>query len=216
MGFNPEQCGLPQDLARFKQKPIRRPIVRQTQKEVELRQWHENNLKRGQFMNLDESQRKKVEEWIKQGLKLSEIQNRLASELKVTMTYMDVRLLVDDLKLTPKDAEPPKPASGMLAGPAGQPSATRPNPAQPAAGTAKPETPAPASGGVSVSVDHLARPGAVVSGKVTFSDGKQAEWYLDQAGRLGLAPQQTGYRPPASDLQQFQMALETELSKMGF
>jgi hypothetical protein len=55
-----------------------------------------------------------------------------------------------------------------------------------------------------------------VSGKVTFSDGNQAEWYLDQAGRLGLVPQQTGYRPPAADVQQFQMALETELSKLGF
>lgn len=166
-------------------------------------------------MNLDEAQREKVAGWIKQGLKLSEIQNRLATELKITMTYMDVRLLVDDLKLTPKDAEPPKPASGVLSGAASQPGpSARPNPEQPAVGAAK-EAPPAAPGGVSVSVDHLARPGAVVSGKVTFSDGNKAEWYLDQTGRLGLVPQQAGYRPPASDLQQFQMALETELSKMG-
>ena len=32
-------------------------------------------------MNLDEAQRKKVGEWVAQGLKLSEIQNRLISEL---------------------------------------------------------------------------------------------------------------------------------------
>jgi hypothetical protein len=69
--------------------------------------------------------------------------------------------------------------------------------------------------GVSVSVDQLARPGAVVSGKVTFSDGKKADWYIDQTGRLGLAPQEAGYRPPAADVQQFQIALEAELSKMG-
>ena len=50
-------------------------------------------------MNLDEAQRQKVVEWIGQGLKLSEIQNRLISELGLTLTYMDVRLLVDDLKL---------------------------------------------------------------------------------------------------------------------
>src|SRR5499427_5545267 len=61
-------------------------------------------------MNLDEAQRKKVAAWIADGLKLSEIQNRLASDLGVRMTYMDVRLLVDDLKLTPKDVEQPKPA----------------------------------------------------------------------------------------------------------
>ena len=72
-----------------------------------------------------------------------------------------------------------------------------------------------APGGVSVSVDTLARPGALVSGKVTFSDGNRAEWYLDQSGRLGLVPQTPGYRPPAGDVQQFQMALESELSKMG-
>lgn len=160
-------------------------------------------------MTLDDAQRKKVAGWIAEGLKLSEIQNRLASELGVRMTYMDVRLLVDDLKLTPKDVEPPKP----------------PAPVTPPAGAApqkpgglkveKEAAPESSAGGVSVSVDHLARPGAVVSGKVTFSDGKMAEWYIDQTGRLALAPQQAGYRPPAGDIQQFQAALETELSRMG-
>ena len=78
-------------------------------------------------MNLDEGQRKKVAEWIGQGLKLSEIQTRIASELGVSMTYMDVRLLVDDLKLTPKDVERPKPSSSPIAaaasGAAGTPTA---------------------------------------------------------------------------------------------
>ena len=66
-------------------------------------------------MNLDEAQRAKVAGWIAEGLKLSEIQNRLSTELGVRMTYMEVRLLVDDLKLTPKDAEP-IPASPITAG----------------------------------------------------------------------------------------------------
>jgi hypothetical protein len=39
---------------------------------------------------------------------------------------------------------------------------------------------------------------------------------MDQTGRLGLVPQQAGYRPPAPDLQKFQAALEAELSKIGF
>jgi hypothetical protein len=64
-------------------------------------------------------------------------------------------------------------------------------------------------------VDELARPGAVVSGQVTFSDGNTAAWQIDELGQLRLAPQQTGYRPPPADLEQFQMALETELSKLG-
>ena len=49
-------------------------------------------------MNLDDAQRKKVAEWIAQGLKLSEIQNHLAAELGVRMTYMDVLMLVDDFE----------------------------------------------------------------------------------------------------------------------
>ena len=69
---------------------------------------------------------------------------------------------------------------------------------------------------MSVQVDQLARPGAVVSGKVKFTDGNMAEWYFDQMGRLGLVPQKPGYRPPASDLQQFQSLLDSELNKMGF
>lgn len=164
-------------------------------------------------MNLDEAQRNKVAEWIAQGLKLSEIQNRLASELGLTMTYMDVRLLVDDLKLIPKDAEPPKPIEPGLSalGPGPQPPATQPGPTAP-----KPGPPASGPGSVSVSVDKLARPGALVSGKVTFSDGHTVDWRLDQTGQLGLIPQQPGYRPPASDVQPFQMALEAELSKLGF
>jgi hypothetical protein len=162
-------------------------------------------------MNLDEAQRKKVAEWIGQGLKLSDIQNRLMSELGIGMTYMDVRLLVDDLKLTPKDIEPVKPRPSALTAPASeskpQPGA-RQSPASPA-GTSGP-------GGVSLSVDQIARPGAMVSGKVTFSDGNTAAWHFDQTGRLGLIPQVTGYRPPAADLQQFKVALEAELAKLGY
>lgn len=161
-------------------------------------------------MNLDDAQRKTVADWIQQGLKLSDIQNRLASELGLHLTYMDVRLLVDDLKLTPKDVDQPKTSAGILSAP-GAPAA-----ASKQASASQPAGPAPAPGSVSVAVDQIARPGAVVSGKVTFSDGNVAEWYFDQAGRLGLAPQKTGYRPPASDLQQFQAALDAELSRMGF
>ena len=159
-------------------------------------------------MKLDDGQRKKVTEWIGQGLKLSEIQKRLGSELDLHLTYMDVRLLVDDLKLTPKDIEPPKPGGAALqSAPAGGKSAPVAPP---------PPTPAARPGGVFINVDETARPGAVISGKVTFSDGNAAEWYFDQTGQPRLLPQQAGYRPSAGDLQQFQTALEAELSKLGF
>jgi hypothetical protein len=155
-------------------------------------------------MNLDEAQRQRVTAWILEGAKLSEIQNRLLSEFKLKFTYMEVRLLVDDLKLTPKDPEPPK----VVAPPA----------ADPAKLTVE-KNPAPegtlAASGVSVSVDQLAKPGAIVSGKVTFSDGQTADWLLDQTGRLGVVPKQAGYKPSAADVQDFQTALQAEIAKLG-
>jgi hypothetical protein len=157
-------------------------------------------------MNLDEAQRQTVAKWIAEGAKLSEIQKRLL-ELGIKLTYMEVRFLVDDLKLTPKDPEPPKVVAPVSA------------PANPTKLTAEknpaPEGTLPASG-VSVSVDQIAKPGAIVSGKVTFSDGQTADWILDQTGRLGVVPKQAGYKPSAADVQDFQTALQTEIAKLGF
>ena len=158
-------------------------------------------------MNLDEAQRQRVTAWVLQGAKLSEIQNRLAEEFKIKLTYMEVRFLVDDLKLKLKDPEPPK----VVEPPAAAPTklTAEKNPA--------PEETLPAPGGkVSVGVDQITRPGSVVSGKVTFSDGQIADWYLDQTGRLGVVPKQPGYKPSAADVQEFQIALQQEVAKLGY
>ena len=160
-------------------------------------------------MNLDDTQKKKVAEWIAQGAKLSEIQTRLGSEFGVRLTYMETRMLVDDLKLTPKDPEPPKVSKTIATTAAPVPAAKAPADAPlTAAGTVP-------AGNVSVTVDTIAKPGAIVSGKVTFSDGQSADWVLDQSGRLGLTAKQAGYRPSAADVQLFQVMLQAELSKMG-
>ena len=160
-------------------------------------------------MNLDEGQRAKVAEWIEQGLKLSEIQDKLAKEFSVTMTYMDVRFLIDDLKLRPKDPAPVAP----------------PAPTPTLSGPAKVPAPAPSSapggepslgGNVTVTVDTLAKPGAVVSGRVTFSDGQGGAWLIDQMGRPGLVADQQGYRPSPADIAKFQTQLQEELARMGF
>lgn len=153
-------------------------------------------------MNLNDDQKKQVSGWIAEGLKLSDIQKRLEKEFGLRLTYLESRLLIDELKLVPKDAEPPPPQPKELAGQGTQ--------------AAKAQKEAPAPGGVSVKVDTVTRPGAVVSGKVTFSDGNSADWYLDQMGRLGLVPGQQGYRPPQADLQAFQEQLQQELQSLGF
>ena len=163
----------------------------------------------GVDMNLNEAQQKTVSEWIAAGAKLSEVQSRLGAEFGIRLTYMEVRFLVDDLKLRLQDPEPPKPATPPPA-PTPAPPSTAPVPTEEA------EVLPPVGGQVSVVVDQIARPGALVSGGVTFSDGMKAEWYLDQTGRLGLVPKQQGYKPAPADIQQFQMALEREMAKMGF
>lgn len=152
-------------------------------------------------MNLDETQRQKVGAWINEGLKLAEIQKRLETEFGLRVTYLDVRLLVDDLKLKPKDPPPPP----VKAPPP-------PSPDEPL--DLSPTAPAK-TGKVSVTVDQLARPGTLVSGKAKFSDGKTAEWFLDQAGRLGLVPAEKGYKPNPADLQEFQQGLQNELARLG-
>jgi hypothetical protein len=168
-------------------------------------------------MQLNDEQKQKVAAWIAEGMKLSDIQIRLGEEFGIRLTYMDTRLLVDDLKLMPKDppqAIEPK-APEEPAAPAAEPAA----PAAPAElSPLSPDAPAPPAGAgkVSLSVDTLARPGTIVSGSVTFTDGKKAAWYLDQTGRLGVVPETQGYRPPAGDVEEFQAALDRELAKMGY
>ncbi len=166
-------------------------------------------------MNLTDAQKQQVSAWLEEGLKVADVQKKMAAELGVTMTYMEVRFLLDDLRLKPKDPEPPKapPAASPIAAPAAglaAPAAAG-SPAVPASDAA-----APALGGVKLSVDTLARPGTVVSGKVTFSDGQTAEWYLDQMGRMGVVPGTKGYKPSQTDVMEFQDLLQLELQKLGF
>ncbi len=166
-------------------------------------------------MKLDEAQKQKVSDWINEGLKLSEIQDRLNGEFGFRMTYMEVRFLIDDLgvklKDKPKEAPPAPPIPPPLAN-AGTPPGLAPTLGTPTESNA----PGEAGAGVKVTVDQVTRPGALVSGKVTFSDGKGADWYLDQMGRLGLAPKEQGYKPSQDDLMAFQMELQNELARLGF
>jgi hypothetical protein len=157
-------------------------------------------------MKLDDAQRQKVSQWIEEGLSLSKIQDKLASEFGLRMTYMEVRFLIDDLALKLKDTPRETPAE------------LGKTPAQPTAAPAPTGTPVPAESvsGVSVTVDQVTRPGALASGKVNFSDGKSADWYLDQMGRLGLVPQEQGYKPSQNDLMDFQAELQNELARLGF
>ena len=70
-------------------------------------------------------------------------------------------------------------------------------------------------GRISVQVDKVMRPGTLVSGNVTFSDGVNAAWQLDPSGRIRLIPSNEGYKPSPKELQEFQKTLKQELQKSG-
>ncbi|MGV3533175.1 MAG: hypothetical protein ACO1QR_12455 [Chthoniobacteraceae bacterium] len=169
-------------------------------------------------MQLDDAQKQQVSTWIEEGASLSEVQNRLEQEFGIRLTYMDVRFLVGDLQLTPKDPEPPaaeRPEETVADVPAPAAPGALGEDAFPPADEILPPDGAP-SGAVKLAVDQITRPGALISGKATFSDGKKADWSLDQFGRLGMVPEVEGYRPPESDVIEFQKALEKELMKLGY
>ncbi len=170
-------------------------------------------------MNLDATQQQKVKGWIEAGLQPADIQKRLADELGLRLTYMEVRFLLADLHLEPHDKERASPAAEAALGktpgpgPTAQKDAAAIDDSQAGLAEGAEED---AGGAVSVTVDQVTRAGAVVSGQVTFSDGKSAQWYLDQMGRLGMVPAEKGYRPPQEDLMEFQAVLQNELAKLGF
>ena len=170
-------------------------------------------------MELSDQQRQSVKEWLAAGASLSDVQQSLKRAFGVTMTFIDVRLLVLDLGAEVKDKPEPKPARAEA--PQAAPAAAQaedpyaedfedeelPPGAQPAdAGGAK----------VALTLDRLVVPGAMVSGSVTFSDGVKARWLIDQHGRFGLEPETPGYRPSNPDLQAFQMQLRSELQRHGY
>jgi hypothetical protein len=189
---------------------------------------------------LTPEQKQTVSAWVAAGDNLSTVQKKLVEQFKVSMTYMDVRFLVDDLGLELKNATPKADASDVTKAPTPKPAAPT-VPDDPAAGDAGEETDAlneddnalppdefaddgtagdptaPAgAGSVSIELDRIMRPGTAISGSVTFSDGVTGKWALDQYGRLMLDTGKKGYQPSAPDVQAFQRELQAQLQRQGY
>ena len=145
----------------------------------------------------------KVSAWVAEGATLSQIEERLSTQLEVPMTYMDVRFLVDDLNLALVEKEEPKPVEEPVAD------------AAPAEAGVPAET-AQGAGVVTVEVDTIAQPHAMISGNVTFSDGQKADWYIDHQGRPGMTARVPGYRPTQPDIVEFQTKLDVALRQAGY
>lgn len=173
---------------------------------------------------LNEIQKNAVRSWVADGSGLSSVQQRIKDEFGVSMTYMEVRLLVIELNATLQDKPEPKPA---------EPEAPK-APAQPVQDDFPAEEPAlpetersavpddmPADGfsqsSLSVTFDRVMRAGALASGEVTFSDGVTGSWFIDRFGRLSLTKvSKENYQPSREDLEAFQIELQKQFSGGGY
>ncbi len=157
--------------------------------------------------NLTAQQRQLVEQWAAEGANLNQIQDRLRSECDTTLTYMETRLLIMELgvKIQDKPREVP---------PEEKPAPPQPEPLADGelAGTGD----APAGSALKVSVDEVPPPGAVISGRASFSDGVTVQWFMDEQGSFGMRGPASGYQPPPADIPAFQAELDNILQLRGF
>ena len=166
-------------------------------------------------MSLTPEQKQTVASWVTEGDSLSVVQKKLFEEFEISMTYMDVRFLVDDLELILKDPAPKVDTSDV---------SKTPPPLAPAP-TTEGETPATEEmppegtegGNVTINVDQVSLdPNVLASGDVTFSDGVTGKWVVDHSGRPGFTEiSQPGYRPNPADSQAFMKELGSALQKKG-
>ncbi|GAB1488591.1 hypothetical protein MASR2M8_10370 [Opitutaceae bacterium] len=181
-------------------------------------------------MSLTPEQKQSVSGWVAAGDNLSTVQKKLLEQFKVSMTYMDVRFLVDDLNLALKDPAPKVDASDVSKTAAKAPTAAPAKPNSDAAANPTDDGEAglppeeleadlpPSGGAVTVEVDAVTlMPGAMASGTVTFSDGVTGKWIVDNYGRPGFTEiSQPGYRPSPADGQAFMQELSAALQQKGF
>ncbi|MDB4408899.1 hypothetical protein N9165_02400 [Akkermansiaceae bacterium] len=155
--------------------------------------------------DLSEEQKEQINAWVADGAQLADVQKHLVEDFGFSVTYMDTRFLALDLDLqfiseveevVEKEdvAEPAAPLDSADAVP----------------NLNQAVLSAPQEGGfqpVTAAVDTVARPGAMVSGTVSFSDGEKGRWMIDEMGRPSIDPDTPGYQPVESDLVDFQNTL---------
>ena len=139
---------------------------------------------------LTPDQKVALKQWAAEGATMSDLQRHLKEDFGHTLTYMDTRFLILDLGI--ELIEAPKPEEKKVEKPVLIP-----------------------TGKVTTTMDSLTLPGAMVSGKVVFSDGETGVWMLDQTGRPGLDPDTEGYRPTPEDIKEFQIQLRDLIQKSG-
>jgi len=140
-------------------------------------------------MKLTEEQISTLTQKASEGAQLNDLQKVIQTEFKQNITYMETRFLISDLGINILTEEVAEETNDSEIETASEPVNEE------------------HSGKVSVTVDEITRPGAVVNGRVTWSDGTSASWIIDQAGGLAMDAEDPTYQPPQKDIEDFQMQL---------
>lgn len=161
--------------------------------------------------SLSDEQVSQIRTWAEDGLQLPDIQKRLADELDVRVTYLETRFLLDDLGIELMAEEKEEPAEESAEDSPGPGEADAGDAAEGGeSGGAEPE-----GDGASVTIDQVQRPGAIVSGRVSFAGGQSAAWWLDQMGRLGMDPSDPDFQPSEAQMLSFQQELQVAIQQSG-
>ncbi len=149
-------------------------------------------------MTLDDSQKETVSGWVNEGKSIADVQRLLLEEFSVSMTYMDVRFLIDDLGVHMEEASDEESEDTTET-------------------VEEPEVVDEGLGNsVSIEVDGVNPPGSLMSGSVTFSDRETLKWQLLANGQLGLIPgDNADYRPSPEDMQDFRAQMDDVVRSKG-
>ncbi len=142
--------------------------------------------------DLTDQQIEQIKTWAENGDQLADIQKKINSEFQpsTAITYLDTRFAILDLGIeliVEKNQEEEEEKD------------------QP--------TPLTPIGYVDATVDEIMRPSFLASGKVTFSDGTNALWGIDQMGRLKVDADDPNYTIDDEDMIAFQEILRDKLKK---
>lgn len=111
-------------------------------------------------MNFTDEQKTQVTQWVGEGMDVMAIAQKFRETHGVGLTHLDVRLLLGDLNLVPKDKEKPQndiTINGKV---------------------------------IVELIKAVTRPDSILEGTVTFSDGEKTPFHVDHQGRLHLHARQ--------------------------
>ena len=159
--------------------------------------------------SLSDDQISTIKAWAESGDVLADIQRKMNDDMEIKVTYLETRFMLEDLKielLPEPEPEPEEEDSTEEASPEAEDGEAADDPA---------DEKIPTEDEAVVSIDKIQKPGALISGKVTFAGGLTTPWWLDQMGQLGMEPFDEDFKPSEAQLMSFQKELQAAIQKSG-